>query len=51
MKIVKYKALIARPLFIIAHPPGHPSSIAFSSLLRHFKNRQTSNRNKKHIQY
>ena len=30
MKIVKYKALIPRPSFIIAHPPGHPSSIAFS---------------------
>ena len=36
MKIAKYKALIARPSLIIAHPPGHPPPIAFFSLL-HFK--------------
>ena len=37
MNVVKYKALIALPSFIIAHPPGHQSSIAISSLLRHSK--------------
>ena len=40
MKIVKYKALIAWPSLIIAHPTGHPSSIALSSILRHFKELQ-----------